>query len=606
MPQPATPDPRTIALDRLRTTLLSVTVQDLRQAARLWNWPVKGTAKADIIAQLVEHLTDAAEMGPVFQGLSTIQQQAMIWLAHLGRSDDQTEALRTVIGLAEGRDISKSMATRVMSELRQRLLLVVDAYQGIHIPDIYSEWLPRSHAPGQALRAQPADVEAAFSAEELDRHVEHLLSNIQADRPQVDAILQGGGGQARPPSGTPRGMPIIAAHAGIVTDAMLARWGYVERAEQNLARTLLSAMIAGNLCLVREAGLDLRLLPNTAAMEQWRDLSPELRRASLRYWWLSSGQVGTSPQARAPQVTWDELDMVLRGQPEYSLRQGMDWLTREQLDAQVRAMRAWLVQLLGAFERDVWYSISRLLELIYNLHRDLFFWTPYYVGWVWYDSDTRLDTHQISQRVWNDTFGALVEAWLTGPARWFGLAQIAMENGQPVGFSLPSAVANAPVSQLAQDTLRFTADGTLVLRNTWRAGELRQRIRRIATEVARTLETTTYALDTTAFRETLRGGQSADQIIQGFAEVGFPLPKEISHTLAEWQGRMGRHQLYDNLGVIEFGDDITLAELQATTALGHTEFYPISPRCIVVLRPDSLPALVDELRRKGYTPQVIS
>jgi hypothetical protein len=40
--------------------------------------------------------------------------------------------------------------------------------------------------------------------------------------------------------------------------------------------------------------------------------------------------------------------------------------------------------------------------------------------------------------------------------------------------------------------------------------------------------------------------------------------------------------------------------------LGRAELYPISPRCLVVLHPETLPALLDELRRKGYTPQVIS
>ena len=69
---------------------------------------------------------------------------------------------------------------------------------------------------------------------------------------------------------------------------------------------------------------------------------------------------------------------------------------------------------------------------------------------------------------------------------------------------------------------------------------------------------------------------------------------------------MGRHQIYDNLGVIEFSDDETLAEVQATTGLGRADLYPISPRCLVALRPEAIPGLLEELRRKGYTPQVVS
>ena len=150
MPQPTTPNPRTALLDRLRNSLQAVTVQDLRQAARLWGWPVKGTAKADIIEQLMEHLADPAQMAPAFRTLSPIQQQAMIWLAHVGRIDAEGELLRTVIGMAEGHDLVKAAATRVLTELRQRLLLLTMSYQGTGIPEIYAEWLPRSEAPGMA------------------------------------------------------------------------------------------------------------------------------------------------------------------------------------------------------------------------------------------------------------------------------------------------------------------------------------------------------------------------------------------------------------------------------------------------------------------------
>ena len=51
-------------------------------------------------------------------------------------------------------------------------------------------------------------------------------------------------------------------------------------------------------------------------------------------------------------------------------------------------------------------------------------------------------------------------------------------------------------------------------------------------------------------------------------------------------------------------DDETLAEIQAMIGWGRNDLYPISPRCLVVLRPDAIPDLVEELRRKGYTPQV--
>jgi hypothetical protein len=261
--------------------------------------------------------------------------------------------------------------------------------------------------------------------------------------------------------------------------------------------------------------------------------------------------------------------------------------------------------LVQAFKEDVWYSTAALLDLIYEIRRDLFF-TAYNSGWGWYDGDARLEARQMPPRVWTDTYGLLVVAWLAGPARWLGLVQLAVEGGRVVAFMRPSVVESTRSAPLPPDTLRFVPNGQLILRNSWQVTDLRQVIRKLATETARDRERTTYTLDATAFRETLRNGETAAQVVQALADAGFPAPDAVQRKLQDWQARMGRHQLYDNLAVIEFSDDVMLAEVQATTGLGRAELYPISPRCVVVLRPDIVPALLDELRRKGYSPQVIS
>jgi hypothetical protein len=194
---------------------------------------------------------------------------------------------------------------------------------------------------------------------------------------------------------------------------------------------------------------------------------------------------------------------------------------------------------------------------------------------------------------------------LVGPANWLGIVQVALEGGRVVAFMRPSSAASVANTQLAPDALRFLPDGRLILRNSWQTSDLRQLIRKIAVESGRDRETTAFTLAPAAFRQTLRDGQSAEQVIQAFGEAGLALPQTHAARLQEWQARMGRHQLYDNLGVSEFSDDGTLAEVQATTGLGRADLYPISSRCLVALRPEAIPGLLEELRRKGYTPQVI-
>ena len=125
-------------------------------------------------------------------------------------------------------------------------------------------------------------------------------------------------------------------------------------------------------------------------------------------------------------------------------------------------------------------------------------------------------------------------------------------------------------------------------------------------ETGRDRETTTYRLDAARSAE---ASQTAPDASPGsceiFAAAGFPLPPATQDTLQAWQAKAGRHQLYDNLAVIEFGEDMHPEEIQAIAGLGGGRFYAVSPRCLVVLDPDVVPALVDDLRRRGYTPQVL-
>jgi hypothetical protein len=58
--------------------------------------------------------------------------------------------------------------------------------------------------------------------------------------------------------------------------------------------------------------------------------------------------------------------------------------------------------------------------------------------------------------------------------------------------------------------------------------------------------------------------------------------------------------------VIEFADDLAVAEILATTSLRHGNAYAISERCLVVLDAGKVPGLIAELRRKGYSPRVLS
>lgn len=599
---------RANALHQLRTALQAIVLQDLRSAARAWGWSLRGTAKADVVQGIMEHLTNAAEMSAGFEQLPSLHRKILIWLGRLSRNDGQVEVLAPILEIAEELRTTKEAVTQALGDLQQKLFILTDSITGaFHVPTIYLDWLPETDAPGLVYRDLAADVMPAPAPGFLDDHIARLLAAVETDRPEVKrtALL-------RPVTVAQPGRNVSVAyqraepHAGIVADEQLAAWGYNAAEERALARTLLSLLAVGKLLHVQETGGKPYLLTDATQIDVWRGLSPAARRAQLHHWWLEGWPLDI-PAAVRSLMTWDELDFFLTTQNRFSLRQNAGWSNREYLDRQVQSQRVWLAGLLSAIKPEVWISTTRWLDLIHRLRRDhLTFALSVYAGWAWYDGEEQLDPQHFQRRVWNDLFGGLFEGWL-GPAYWLGFIQMAVTNERVMAISRPGEQATPSGPQrLPADMLSFLPDGRLSLRNTWQTGELRQLILKIASEVTRDRQAILYALDPAAFRQTLRSGQSADQVIQAFAEAGFPLPAEMQNRLKEWQGRLGRHQLYDNLAVIEFGDEQTMSEVQASIGLSQGDCYPISSRHLVVLRPETVPVLVEELRRKGYTPQVLS
>lgn len=590
--------------------LQAVVLQDLRNAARVHGWTVRGTAKADVVQGLVEHLSNADEMAAAFAQLPAFESKVLIWLAHLRATvDSQNDSLATILRIAEEERATREAVVQTIGNLYSRLFVLVDpATQLLQVPDLYLEWLPESDAPGLVYQGNVSNVLSVPGQDWLDRHCARLLTVVEEERPPVEraALVQPmSQPSGRPTPGMVPSYQCARPHGGIVSDERLVAWGFGDPEERALARTLLSLLAIGGLCRVYESGGTSYLRVDPAQVDAWLALAPDARRSRLRSWWLN-GWPATTPPAVHTLLTWNELDVFLSTQERYSLRQSTGWINRDYLDVQVRDLRRWLVHFMSAIQTDVWISMTRLFELLYALRRDLLAVSLPYGVWNWYDGESRIDLQHIQRQAWSDLFGRLVEGWLA-PAYWLGFIQMATVEDRVVAICRPAATAAPARPQpLPADVLSFLPDGRLSLRSTWQTGDLRQLIQKIASVVARDRQTIIFAPDPAVFRQTLRSGQSAAQIGQAFADAGFPLPAELQRRLQEWQDRLGRHQIYDNVAVIEFGDDHTMAEVQAVVNLNQGDCYPVSTRHLVVLRPETIPVLIEELRRKGYTPQVLA
>ena len=578
-------------LAELRQHLDTLRLADLRGAARNWGWTVRGNAKADVVEAILAYLADASCMSAAFATLPALEQEVLVWCQVLS-VPNVTAQLRAVLQLAANSQLDQAAVQELLDDLVERCLLF---HAGAHlaVPTLFAEWLPPSAAPGLAMSGLPPEPVATISAEQLAQEVDDLLAFI------------GAGSYAAVPAGTESEIrqayptPAYASRPGVLPAETLETWGYASGVEQDRATFLLALMLRGDLIRANPSGG--KLMPTAQNVSDWQELAPVERQRKLQAWWLLEYQEATRPLGS--RLRWHELDLALRGQEDYQLRTPGWYVDRTWLENDVAMCRASLAALLRLLTPAIWYGVGRFLELMYGLQRDLLHWNERGVELRWYRGKTALEPSRMDLATWRATYGLLVQAFVAGPAQWLGYLQVAGLGSIPVAFLCPPE-AEAQPAALPSDALRFRGD-EIVVRNLWQASGLRRHLGRLAVEAGRTRQETFYHIDAAAFRRTLHEGIGAGDVIRDFAAAGFPLPESLAERLRRWQAIAGRHQIYENVSLIEFADELTAAEIQAATSLGRANIFAATPRSLVVLDPEIIPALLDELRRKGYTPQVL-
>jgi hypothetical protein len=155
----------------------------------------------------------------------------------------------------------------------------------------------------------------------------------------------------------------------------------------------------------------------------------------------------------------------------------------------------------------------------------------------------------------------------------------------------------AAVDAVTIDALSITVDPAVA---SARAHTLLDRIARLDVAEA---DRFVYRLDAQAAYESFEGGMALSEILAGWEEhLSIPMPDAIRAQLQAWWQAYGRVRIYQDLTVVEFGDEYALAEMKAVTSLAAYVVAEISPR-LVIIRREALGPLVAELERAGYTPK---
>lgn len=589
---------REIWIAELRGLLEATTVQIMRQAAREWGWALKGTAKSDLIEQMIGYLGDAPRMAAAIKTLPEEELAVLSWFSALGSGSGSARQLKAALVEGGGARLSQKAIDGHLQDLAGRCLILFNEEQGYRLPDLYREWLPRPATP-KLMYATPGQLQTpspAMTVAAITQHAQQLLSALTAEQPQVTLAPKSAPSYR---SGKPD--PIDPRRPSLVAADILARWGYGSETEQHLARFLLEQMVAARLCRVSQYKGSSILHPPDLPSATW-----EMATAMERLQRLRRAYLTLSRRVEGQPVSWSEWDMAFPQMKGVRLQPTAFWVTTAQLIQQVRWVGVWLSNLVTSLEAETWYSVEQLYKLIYHVQRDLLIPGSQQSWWTWVIDGQSLDPSQITFDLWMRTSGRVIEAWLTGPASWLLMVQVGYAHGRPAAFRRPGVLPAGEAEPPPPDSLRFMPDGVIGLTNDWRASDLRRLLRLMSVEVARDAATTLLRLDTDAFRQSLRAGQDAAYVATIFADAGFPLPQEVQETLQTWQSRAGRYQLYDQMTVVEFGEDVLPEEIQAISQLSRVEYYQPGPRCLIFPDSQVAPALVEELRRRGYTPQVLS
>lgn len=206
---------------------------------------------------------------------------------------------------------------------------------------------------------------------------------------------------------------------------------------------------------------------------------------------------------------------------------------------------------------------------------------------------------------------AIADAVLGGPMFWLGLVDVRLDDRNVTAFRTRQAAGLLTGKTFELDDLpesgpvRVSDDLTIVVPVGSASISALGFILSACQLGQATAEGMHYLLNANGAQALFEHGLSAaDLASQLSAQTGQPLPPAAQETLDRWWAGFGRVRLYDEVTLIELGDDLLLRELQAATSLGDVTIHQFSPRLIAV-EDDAVDLLVTELGARGYAPRIV-
>lgn len=633
---------------QLSQWLNEISVRELRQMAKRRGWRVKGVRKAEIIQQLVEHITDPDETLKTVLDLDGEHRQVLCALLLLGDEfSAQRDALERVATIWGRLKAHKQIETYTRHLCEVGLAMPAEAasrhpHSGEFIPRSVARNLPPMLDHKLGLLPAP---DRGPSGEQPSGEV-HLADPYALPRAvsQIILLLEQSPSPLRPPMPRPRlekFYPSLREWDYDPNELARARRERKLHPSSDLVLTVPPpryslpdetiewlAPVAGGearlefiFSLLMAAGIFQPGSPVTA----WPEVKKEfLRRDPL-------AQRAILARTYFQMTNWSALWELLRRQPpELKLRRVFShrFLTPERLRANLVGFRHLVLRTLASLPDGRWVAMEDLLYLLRVIwpRFDQTAWQTYSLprssgSWFLTRTDSKTPLHPANSEHWELAQGEFIRTMITGPLHWLGLADLSFERGKlkairfhglgdlfwdrvEVPPAPPHAVARGRAKP-PEEAIRLDHH-TIKVQPSAISGQAHGLLDKIARLERATADWFVYRLDPQAAYEAFEAGTTLSEVLEGWDRLlPIPMPEAIRAQLTDWWEAYGQVRIYENLTVIEFGDDYALAEMKAVTSLEKHLIAEISPR-LVIIPQNVVELLISELEEAGHTPKQTS
>ena len=632
-------------------------LDDLRTMARNQGWAVKGTRKADVIAQLLDQLSQSDQLLRILGQLDQEHRQALQAIALLGFSNAMRLDDMERVAKFWGKLKQHSRFSTYVRHLTELGLVLSHEQLGQFVYDMGVATIP---APVERL-LPPLLADAMPSQRDLaattTANATTNVSGLRLATPdwlvrtvtQLLVILE----QTTPPLRPPMPRPYREK-----AFPCLHGWDYVpeevyqleQQVKGHLSRTVTLTVPPPQHPLSAEAQTELAPLAGDAERLEFLyhlmvsagllqpgspvTVWPEVKEQFLRQ--SAAQQQAILLRSYFAMTEWSELWPMLRTKPELHLvRDTFLHNTMhhpQNLATELAAFRTLVLTTCAWLPDDRWIKLTDLLDLLRvvwpKFNQSV--WLPsYYLisgqanrgAWHLTYQTKPLDGN--SHDEWERAQGHFVRTLLRGPLHWLGLVDLYEEAGallavrfhglgdlfldrvaelplragvgQATGAQVPSAAKGKEQLTIAGDQIAVAP--SLI---TAQAHSLLDRIATL--EVAKPHQFV-YQLDAATVQKGFEAGVTLAQLVRDWeATLSKPIPASVRERLTGWWQSYGQLRLYRDVTLIEFGDDHALTEMKAVTSLPTVLIAELSPRLVLIPK-GAVATLAAELEKAGYTPQ---